>query len=107
MSTTFDVTLAASDGSSTTIQIVHSWVPLPFSDKWTGDAAALGSAGGTVANWGTTNAILHTGMGAASNITLDSFSKNTEQGQTGTGSKLTLDGAFPDGDLTWTCDKVS
>ncbi len=107
MSTDYEVTLEASDGSITMIQIIDSIVPLPFSDKWTGVEAEIGGAGGTVASWGTANAVLHTGMGVGSNIALENFTKSTKAGDSGSGSKLTLAGTFPDGDLTWTCDKVS
>jgi hypothetical protein len=106
MSTDYDVTLTASDGSTAKIQIIDSINPLPFSDTWTGVESELGSAGGKVASWGTDNAILHTGLGAASAITLDNFSKTITAGDTGTGSKITLAGTFPDGDLEWRCDKV-
>jgi hypothetical protein len=106
MSTDYDLTLTASDGTTANIRIIDSINPLPFSDTWTGVESELGSAGGKVASWNTGNAVLHTGMGAASNITLEKFTKSTVAGDTGTGSKLTLGGTFPDGDLSWTCDKV-
>lgn len=106
MSTDYDVALTASDGSLAKIQIIDSINPLPLSDTWTGTESELGSSGGKVASWGTTNAILHTGMGAAASIILENFTKSTVQGNSGTGSKLTLSGSFPDGALTWRCDKV-
>lgn len=106
MSTEYDVTLVASDGTTTKIRIIDSISPLPFSDRWSGDAAMLGSSGGVVASWGTGNAVLHTGPGAAGNVTLEGFNKSTKAGDTGSGSKRSDLGEFPGGDLTWTCDKV-
>lgn len=106
MSTDYDVTIVAADGTSTQIRIIDSINPLPLSDSWTGDEAVLGSKGGVVASWGTGNAILHTGPGGAGNITLDNFKKSTKAGDSDSGSKNNDMGTFPDGDLTWTCDKV-
>lgn len=106
MSTDYDVTLTATDGTTAKIKIIDSINPLPLSDTWEGVEAELGSGGGKVASWGMPSLTLHTGMGAASNITLDGFSKATVQGDTGTGSKLTLAGSLPDGDLSWKCDSV-
>ena len=106
MSTDYDVTLIASDGTTTKVQIIDSINPLPLSDRWTGDAAMLGSAGGVVASWGTGNAVLHTGPGGAGNVTLEGFNKSTKTSDTGSGSKINDLGEFPDGDLTWTCNKV-
>lgn len=106
MSTDYTVTLTATDGSSTAVKIIDSINPLPLSDTWEGDAAALGTSNGKVASWGMPAAVLHTGPGAAGNVTLDGFSKATKKGDTGSGSKLNDMGTFPDGDLTWHCDDV-
>ncbi len=106
MSTDYTVTLTASDGSSTVVKIIDSISPLPLSDTWEGDAVALGTSGGTVASWGMPAAVLHTGPGAAGNLTLDGFGKATKKGDTGSGSKLNDMGTFPDGDVTWQCDDV-
>jgi len=106
MSTDYDVTFTASDGTTAKIQIIDSINPLPLSDTWTGVEAELGSSGGKVASWGTTNATLHAGMGAGGAITLENFTKSTVSGDIGTGSKITLSGSFPDGDFTWKCDNV-
>jgi len=106
MSTDYTVTLTATDGSSTTVKIIDSINPLPFSDTWEGDATALGASNGKVASWGMPAAVLHTGPGAAGNVTLDGFRKATKKGDSGAGSKLNDMGTFPDGDLTWHCDDV-
>lgn len=106
MSTDYEVTLTASDGAVSKIKIIDSINPLPLSDSWEGSEAELGSPGGKVASWGLPSLTLHTGPGVAGNITLDGFSKATAKGDTGTGSKQSLSGSFPDGDLTWACDNV-
>lgn len=106
MSTDYKVNLVSSEGDTTEVMVIDSISPLPLSDSWTGDANALGNKGGKVASWGTGNAVLHTGPGAAGNVTLDGFGKGTKAGDTGTGSKTSGIGAFPDGDLTWTCVDV-
>lgn len=106
MSTDYTVTLTDTGGSSTVVKIIDSINPLPLSDTWEGDAAALGASNGKVASWGMPAAVLHTGPGAAGNVTLDGFSKATKKGDTGSGSKINDMGTFPDGDLTWHCDDV-
>ncbi len=106
MSTDYFVTLSAADGSMTSVKIIDSINPLPLSDTWEGDEAALGASGGKVASWGMDAAVLHTGPGAAGNVTLDKFGKATKKNKSGTGSKLNDMGSFPDGDLTWHCDDV-
>lgn len=106
MSTDYTVALTSTDGSSTVVKIIDSINPLPLSDTWEGDAAALGASSGPVASWGMHAAVLHTGPGGAGNVTLDGFSKATKRGDTGSGSKVNGMGTFPDGDLTWHCDDV-
>lgn len=106
MSTDYSVTLTSNNGSTTKVKIIDSINPLPLSDTWEGDAAALGSKEGKVASWGMDAAVLHTGPGVAGNVTLDGFGKKTVKGDTGTGSKANTMGSFPDGDLAWSCDKV-
>lgn len=106
MSTDYFVSLAAVSGEKTEIKIIDSINPLPLSDTWEGDEIALGSKGGKVASWGMEAAVLHTGPGIGGNVTLDSFSKNTKQGDSGTGSKINDMGSFPDGDLTWHCHRI-
>jgi len=106
MSTDYTVTLTATDDSSTVVKIIDSINPLPLSDTWEGDVGALGTASGIVASWGMVAAVLHTGPGAAGTVTLDGFGKATKKGDTGSGSKVNDMGTFPDGDLTWRCDKV-
>lgn len=106
MSTDFYVTLTASDGSTTKVKIIDSINPLPGSDTWEGDEAALGTKSGKVASWGMKAAVLHTGPGGAGNVTLDGFSENTKKNDAGTGSKTNDMGTFPDGSLDWHCDKV-
>lgn len=106
MSTDYYVNLTSNNGSTTKVKIIDSINPLPLSDTWEGDAAALGTKDGKVASWGMSAAVLHTGPGAAGNVTLDGFSKKTVEGDSGTGSKTNLMGSFPDGDLGWSCEKV-
>lgn len=106
MSTDYSVTLTASDGGTTKVVIIDSINPLPLSDSWNGDAAALGASTGKVASWGLNAAVLHTGPGATGNVTLDLFTKSTAAGDTGRGTKSSGQGSFPDGDLRWSCDAV-
>ena len=106
MSTDYTVTLTATDGFSKVVKIVDSIIPLPLSDSWEGDAAALGASNGKVASWGMAAAVLHTGPGAAGGVTLDEFSKATKKGDIGSGSKANNMGSFPDGGLSWHCDDV-
>lgn len=106
MSTDYSVRLTAQDGSTTVVKIIDSINPLPLSDSWEGDQVALGASKGKVASWGMAAAVLHTGPGAAGNVTLDNFGKATKKGDTGTGSKTNDMGTFPDGNLTWRCEDV-
>ena len=105
MSTDFYVTLTASDDSTTQVKIMYAFIRLPLPDSFESDEAALGNKGGK-AVFGTDGVVLHTGPGGAGNVTLDGFSQDTKKDSTGTGSKISDLGTFPDGDLKWSCDRV-
>jgi hypothetical protein len=105
MATIYRVTVTAVDGTDITITIVDSLNPIPGSDTWqVQDDSWFGKKTGTVASWGTGNAMLEVGPG---NVTLDGFRKSTKLGDSGEGSKTTGEGKFPDGKLVWTCVAVS
>ena len=103
ISKTFSVTLKSNNGTTTSVEIAHSFLPL-VADSWTGDGEALGVAGGGLGNWGLSSATLEAGAGP---IILDEFTKETQENDSGSGKKLNGGGSFPDNDLTWVCDKVS
>lgn len=105
MSTDYYVTLTASDGATTQVKLIDSINPIPFSDTFEGDEAILGKQTGK-AIFGTNGVVLHTGPGGAGNVTLEGFGTQTKQGDSGNGSKVSDLGTFPDGDLTWLCDRV-
>jgi len=105
MSTDYYVTLTASDGTTTPVKLIDSINPLPFSDTFESDEAALGNKGGK-AVFGTDAVVMHTGPGGAGNVTLDGFNAQTKKGDSGTGNKTNDLGTFPDGDFTWHCDRI-
>lgn len=103
MSTDYTLTLTASDGTEGQITIIDSINPLPGSDKWeAADASQWGTAGGAVSSWASTKTYLTAPPGVQS-IVLEGFTKDTAQGDEGTGVKNYTDGSFPDGDFTWKC----
>jgi hypothetical protein len=105
MSTDFSVDLQALDGSITTITISDSINPIPGSDTWAAsNADDLACAGGLVSSWGQKEADL-TGPVGAKSLVLDGFSGSTKRGDTGSGDKNYVDGAFPGGSFTWTCTR--
>jgi len=101
MATIYKVEVTASSGASVDIAIIDSLNPLPGSDAWeVDDAIWFGRKSGPVASWGAGNSILTMGAG---DLTLEGFRKSTEPDDHGKGSKNTLEGRFPDGELAWTC----
>ena len=107
MSTDYNVTLTASDGTIATIVITHTLNPLPASDPWTAsDSTMLGVQSGYVSSWGAQEADLSGPVGAKS-IVLEGFSKQTEPQDSGKGEKNYDGGTLPLGSLDWTCDSKS
>lgn len=105
MSTDYYVTLSASDGSTTQVKIIDSINPLPFSDSFESEEGALGTSAGK-ATFGDNGVVLRTGPGGGGNVTLDAFNSDTKPNDSGSGSKTSTLGTFPDGDLSWHCDRV-
>ena len=105
MATVFTVELTSSDNTNTAIEItVASGIGIGI-DTWKADSASwFGHKAGKVSSWGTGNAILAMATGVGT-ITLDGFKQSTTKNDSGTGSKLTTDGDFPEGALEWLCTK--
>ena len=104
MSTDFTVTLTAPDGSTTSVKIIDSLIPLQ--DSFKADEGAIGNKAGSV-TWPSGNCRLHTGPGGAGVVTLEGFTPETEKDNDGPGGKMNTMGSFPDGPFRWRCEKVA
>lgn len=102
MSTTYTLE-CESVGNRMILTIIDSLNPLPGSDTWSCEPAnAMSLTNGSVANWGTATIYLH-GSGASAVVELENFTKHTQVGDSGTGSKSDPDGTFPSGSFSWRC----
>jgi hypothetical protein len=107
MSTDYNLTLTALDGTVARITIIDSINPLPGSDTWQAESPShWDTAGGAISSWGSGNTHL-TGPFGPNSIVLDGFGKGTKKNDTGSGTKSYVDGSFPTGDFTWICTAKS
>jgi|SRR4029077_5275373 len=104
MSTDYTV-VCRSGGKTATIKIIDSINPLPNSDTWEGSQEDWGNYHtGPVANWGTDDLTLSSGMDGSPHKLLK-FTGRTKVGDHWHRLQAEPKGKLPDGNFNWECIK--